>query len=117
MSKKVLVIDDEADVRTFLTTMLRRNGFDTCTAPNGFEGLEVLKRERPDLVTLDVMMPMRSGIDFYRNLRKDKELSKTPIIVVSGLSGRDFSLVKPVAIFYKPIEPEAFMAKVHEVLG
>jgi len=117
MKKKILVIDDEADVRTFLVAVLKKNGYETVTAENGFEGLEIAKREKPDLVTLDLMMPKQSGTDFYRNLVKDKELGNTPIIVVSGLPGRDLALRKPVATFDKPIDPDEFMAAVTKALG
>ena len=72
--KKILIIDDEADVRRYLAALLKKHGYETLTASDGVEGLEVARRERPDLVTLDLMMPNQSGTDFYRNLVKDKEL-------------------------------------------
>jgi len=112
MSKKVLIIDDEADVRTYLATLLKKNGYETVVAENGHQGLEVAKRERPDLVTLDLMMPNQSGTDFYRNMLRDKDLADTPIIVVSGVAGRHLAVRKPVAVFDKPIDPDEFMAAV-----
>jgi len=119
MSTKILVIDDEDDVRAFLTAVLKKNGFEILTAANGAEGLEILRQEQPALVTLDIMMPGRSGIDFYRALRKDRELSTTPIIVVSALvgGGRDMYLLKPTAVFDKPIDPDEFIAAVHQALA
>jgi CheY-like chemotaxis protein len=116
MSKKILVIDDEADVRTFLTTLLKKHGYETVTAENGHEGLEIARQERPDLVTLDLMMPNQSGTDFYRKLSKDKELSEIPIIVVSGVPGRHLAVKKPVAVFDKPIDPDEFMEVVNNTL-
>jgi CheY-like chemotaxis protein len=116
MSKKVVVIDDEADVRTFLVAVLKKHGYDTRTATNGHEGLEVVKAERPDLVILDLMMPNQSGTDFYRNLVKDEVLGETPVIVVSGLPGRHLAVKKPAAVFDKPIEPEAFLEAVRLAL-
>lgn len=116
MSKKILVIDDEADVRKFLTTLLGKHGYQTVTAEDGVKGLEVLRRERPDLVTLDLAMPNNTGTDFYRRLIKDKELGKTPIIVVSGLPGRHLAVSEPAAVFDKPIDPDEFIEAVEQAL-
>ena len=116
MNKKVLIIDDEADVRTYLATLLKKNGFDTVTADNGQAGLEVARQEKPDLVTLDLMMPNQSGTDFYRNMIKEDELVDTPVIVVSGLAGRHLAVRKPSAVFDKPIDPTKFMAAVNKAL-
>jgi len=119
MTDKILVIDDEADVRAFITAVLRKNGYEIVTAANGAEGLEVFRQQRPALVTLDIMMPARSGIDFYRAVRKDAQLSDTPIIVVSALAtgGRDMSLLKPAAVFDKPIDPDEFIVAVQAALA
>ena len=119
MSAKILIIDDEADVRAFITAVLKKKGYETLTAVNGAEGLDLLRQEKPALITLDIMMPGRSGIDFYRAVRKDPELSATPIIVVSALAsgGRDMSLLKPVAVFDKPIDPDEFVAAVEQALA
>jgi CheY-like chemotaxis protein len=116
MSKKVVVIDDEADVRTFLVAVLKKHGYDTRTAANGHEGLEVVKAERPDLVILDLMMPNQSGTDFYRNLSKHKELAGIPVIIVSGMPGRHLAVKKPAAVFDKPIHPPDFIAAVKKAL-
>jgi CheY-like chemotaxis protein len=116
MSKKILVIDDEADVRKFLTTLLEKHGYETLTAEDGHKALEIAKRERPDLVTLDLLMPNQTGTDFYRNLIKDKDLCDIPIIVVSGLPGRHLAVKKPAAIFDKPIDPDEFLAAVERAL-
>jgi len=113
---KILIIDDEADVRRYLTAVLRKQGFETFSASDGVEGLEIARREKPDLVTLDLMMPNQSGTDFYRNLVKDKELGHTPVIVVSGLPGRHLAVKAPAAVFDKPIDPEAFVAAVRAAL-
>ena len=117
MSKKVLVIDDEADVRAFLTAVLKQGGYEALTATNGAEGLEVVRTERPDLVILDLMMPNQSGTDFHRKLSKDKDLGDIPIIVVSGLAGRHLAVKEPVAVFDKPIDPEEFLEAVQKALA
>ena len=70
MSKKILVVDDEADVRRFLTAVLQKRGHETVTAADGREAYEIAERERPDLIILDLQMPDQTGTDFYRRLMK-----------------------------------------------
>jgi CheY-like chemotaxis protein len=117
MSHRVLVVDDEADVRRFLTAVLQQRGHETLTAADGREAFDIVVRERPDLVILDLQMPNQTGTDFYRRLTKDKELRNTPVIVVSGLAGRHLALKEPVAVFDKPIDPEEFGDTVDKTLG
>ncbi len=117
MTHTILVVDDEADVRRFLTAVLAKAGFETLTAKDGREALEIATREHPDLVILDLMMPNQTGTDFYRRLTKDDELGAIPIIIVSGLAGRHLAVKQPFAVFDKPIEPEAFVATVERALG
>ena len=116
MSKKILVVDDEADVRTFIRAILKKSGYEVITANNGAEALEQAKEHQPALVVLDMMMPRQTGTDFYRNLMKDKTISETPIIIVSGLSGHDLIPKDPVAVFDKPIDPDEFISAVRKGL-
>jgi len=117
MSKRILVVDDEADVRTFLTAVLKKRGYETLSAADGKEAFDITRRERPDLVILDLMMPQQTGTDFYRRLTKDSELCRIPIIVVSGLAGRHLAVREPVAVFDKPIDPDEFGETVDRALG
>ena len=117
MSKKVLVVDDEADVRKFLTTLLEKHGYDTLTAADGDQALEVARQEKPDLVILDLQMPHETGTGFYRKFSRSKDYEGTPVIVVSGLAGRDLAVRKPAAVFDKPIDPDEFIAAVEKALS
>ncbi len=117
MSKKVLVVDDEADVRKFLTAVLEKSGYETITPTNGAQALEVAQQEKPDLVILDLQMPRETGTGFYRKFSRGKEFQDTPVIVVSGLAGRELALKKPAAVFDKPIDPDTFIAAVNKALG
>ncbi len=85
--KRVLVIDDEPAVVTYLRTLLSDNGYDTLSADNGRTGFLTAQKEKPDLVCLDITMPEESGIRFYRNLRDDPALAKTPVVVVTAVTG------------------------------
>jgi CheY-like chemotaxis protein len=93
MSKKILIIDDEPDIITFVSAVLEENGYASTSAKDGVEGLEVLRKEKPDLVLLDLMMPKKSGISMFQELRKDEDLRNIPVVVVTGVSevtGVDF---------------------------
>jgi len=117
MAKKILVIDDEPQIVKYLTAFLEDNGYETCSASNGEEGMEVLRKEKPDLVTLDLQMPGDTGTRFYRNMSKDKEFKDVPVIVVSGIPGRHLAVSKPVAVFEKPIDRDKLLATVRETIG
>ena len=117
MSKTVLIVDDEADVRTFLSAVLKKHGYRAITAENGVEGLKAARRDRPALVVLDLMMPKQSGPDFYRELSESGEFADTPIIVASGLAAREAVVDHAVAVFDKPINPNDFIAAVKKALG
>ncbi|MDP8240902.1 MAG: response regulator [Candidatus Hatepunaea meridiana] len=117
MSKKILIIDDEEDIIIFLETLFRKEGYETVTAYNGVDGMSVVKVEKPDLITLDLQMPKNTGTDFYRKMRHDKELSKIPVIVISGLPGRHLAVPKPVAVFDKPIDRNALLDVIRATIG
>ena len=85
--KKILIIDDERSVVTYLETLLEDNGYETVSAEDGRIGFEKAKSEKPDLVCLDITMPQESGIRFYRNLKDDPELGSTPVVVVTAVTG------------------------------
>ncbi len=116
MSPKILVVDDESDIRKYLSTLLEQNDYEVVTASDGNEALVVARREKPDLVCLDLSMPNQTGTGFYKKLTRDKELGGTPVIIVSGLAGRELAVSKPAAVFDKPIDPEAFLTAVEEAL-
>ena len=86
--KKILILDDEPHVVTYLETLLHDNGYETVSASNGKEGMEQIERGgKPDLVCLDISMPEQSGIRFYRDLKADPELSSIPVVVVTAVTG------------------------------
>lgn len=141
MSKKILVVDDEPDVITFISAVLQENGYNSLSAKDGVEALEVLRKEKPDLVLLDLMMPKKSGITMFQELRKDPDMSHISVVVVTGMSevtGVDFrnfmykqtlrdenkfteatGLTEhtiPDGYIEKPIEPEELIKVVKEAL-
>jgi len=128
--KTVLVVDDEKDVVLFLGAVLEQAGYRVVGARNTAEALELVHRQRPDLICLDVLMPGESGVSLFRKLRRDSRLRDVPVIVTSGLSvSRDLQSLRslrledgsllppPEAFVEKPIDPDLFLAKAREVLG
>jgi twitching motility two-component system response regulator PilH len=90
MAKKVLVVDDDPDVRVFNTTVLEENGYLPLEAENGEEGLRMIKAEKPDLVILDVLMPRQSGIRLYRELKTNASLKDVKVLILSGIAQKTF---------------------------
>jgi len=117
MAAKILVIDDEADVITYLKTFLEKNDFQVLTASNGEEAIQVARKEKPDLVTLDIMMPQESGVRFYRKMKKEEDLKDTPIIVISGMAGRHLAVPKPDASFEKPVNMPKLLEEIRRLIG
>ncbi len=117
MSKKILIIDDDPDIISYLKKLFETEGYETLTAKDGTEGFEILKNEKPDLVTLDLEMPNETGTGFYKHLDRNKELKDTPVIIISGLPGRNLAVRKPVAVFDKPIDTEELLKIVRETIG
>ena len=85
MSEKILIVDDEPDIITFLSAVLQEAGYATIGAKDGIEALEILRKEKPGLVLLDLMMPKKSGITVLQELRKDENTSHIPVVVVTGV--------------------------------
>ena len=111
MAYKILIADDEAEIRDVLRLYLEKDGYEVIEAADGMEALEVMKRDKPDLAVLDIMMP---GVDGYRVLRNLRETSNIPVIILSARSsdsdkilgldlGADDYIVKP----FVPLEAVA----------
>lgn len=129
MSKKVLVVDDDPDVRSFVVTVLEENQYTPLVAQDGVEGFEMIEKEQPDLVILDVLMPRGSGIRLYRKLKTHDTYKKIPIIMFTGIAQRSFlksqkaldefkggEVPKPDVYLEKPIEPEELAAAIQRKL-
>ena len=128
MPKKILIIDDEPDVLTFLGTLLKKNGYEVCEACDGVEGMKKVLQDKPDLVCLDLLMPEKTGIKMYREMRKDDNLKHVPVIMVTGIASAtvfsDFrtfiherSIPSPEGYIEKPIDKDEFLRAVQEVVG
>ena len=130
MSKKVLVVDDDPDVRLFTVTVLEQHGYTPLEATNGEEGKKMIKEKSPDLVILDVLMPRESGVRLYRELKADKKLANLPLIILSGIAKKSFlrsqkaltefggdPVPEPEYYLEKPVEAEELAATIEKILG
>jgi CheY-like chemotaxis protein len=126
--KRILVVDDEPDVRSFLAACLEDAGFKVEVAVDGLDALEKVETFSPDLMTLDMVMPKMSGIKVIRNLRKNKKWVKLPIIVITAHARdemgsdqiKEFSALtsglRPRITLDKPISPTNLVNTVCKIL-
>lgn len=117
MTKDILVVDDEQDMRDYLETLLQDSGHAVRTAMNGTEALERVMEQPPDLILLDLQMPEETGTDFYRKLHNHKDLREIPVIVISGLAGRNIAVSRAVAVLDKPLDETRLLEEMGRVLG
>ena len=126
-SKKILIIDDEPDVVTYLSAVLEANGYKSYATGNIKTAMEQVKEIHPDLICLDIVMPEETGISFYTRLRQDKELKTIPVIIISGIVElekfdfrtytKDDSIPAPECYMEKPIDVEKYIKKVKQLTG
>jgi DNA-binding response OmpR family regulator len=112
--KKIVVIEDDPAVADYLIALFEDNGYVTFQAANVKDGYAIVKREHPDLITLDLELPDEWGPSFFRKLTMDKELKNTPVIVISGLTGSQYAISKAVATLSKPFDREELLKIVKE---
>lgn len=141
MGSRVLIVDDDPDNVSYLKDVLQDGGYEILTAKDGVEGLDRARREAPDLILLDLMMPNKSGVRMFQELKADPGLQRIPVVIVTGVSqatGVDFRhfLVRqaegsgqpavsttgetrysrPSGFLEKPVEPEELLKVVRQAL-
>ena len=117
--KKILIVDDELDMRIFLCNLLGNCGYEPIDAGDKDEGMQKAVREKPALIILDVTMPKETGIQMYRELKEHEDLKNVPVIMVSAIDKKTFSFYQkfqgtprhkvvpdPGAYLEKPLEAE-----------
>lgn len=121
MTHRVLVADDEPNILISLEYLMKREGYAVSVARDGNEALEAIRRDRPDLVLLDVMMPGRSGFDVCQEVRADESLRGVRILMLTA-KGRDTDLAKGLAVGAdayqtKPFATQELAAQVRRMLA
>lgn len=127
--KTILIVDDEPDVRTYLAKILEDARFRVVTAPDGEQALQMIRKQKPDFISLDLVMPRKSGHKLLYELRRDKELSKIPVIIVTAHAKDEMGkadlddimknkiLSGPGVYLEKPVDPSDYVRHVRQVLG
>ena len=117
---KILLVDDEPNILEILEFNLRKEGFEVATASNGEQGLKLARKLRPDLIVLDIMMPIMDGVEVCRQLRADTDFDNT---VITFLTAReeDYSQIAALDIggddyITKPIRPRVLISRVKALL-
>lgn len=87
--KKVCIIDDDPDLREIYLTKFNQEGFDVSLAVNGEEGLRTIREKHPDIILLDLQMPVKNGIEVLQELDKDEAFSKIPVIVLTNIDNEE----------------------------
>ena len=127
--KKILIVDDELDVRIYVRTLFETSGYAPIVTRNGKEGLEKAKELSPDLIILDVMMPEAGGVTMYRGLKTDQALKDIPVIMLTGIGEKSFShylkmlnlkrkdpIPQPDAHMEKPLDHEKLLELAKKIL-
>jgi CheY-like chemotaxis protein len=121
--KLVLVIDDDPDIVTFLTALLQDNGYETETAVDGVEGLKKTQARRPDVILLDITMPEKSGVRYYRDVKESDDLKSIPVIMVTGVMKEFEGFISsrrqvppPEGFIHKPVDKQLLLDTITEVL-
>lgn len=123
---KVVVIDDERDVLTYLVSALQDNGFDVHSASNANDGLEMIRREQPDIVCIDILMPRETGYSLYRKIREDDVIKNIPVLIITGLTIEHDSIrsaiengpgdaLEPAGFIEKPVNISKFITTIKEL--
>jgi DNA-binding response OmpR family regulator len=120
--KKILIIEDEKVLLDILQKKLKLQGYEVILAYNGEEGIEALKKEKPDLILLDLVMPKKDGFEVLKEINENPELSQIPVIIISN-SGQPVEIDKALKMGVKDylvkteFNPEEVIAKAERILG
>ncbi len=119
---RILVVDDEPDILTFICTVLEDNGAAVCLARSGDEALEEARGEKPDLVTLDLSMPGKDGGEVFEEMRSDPDLKRIPVLIISGKPELRRLLYQrtvqpPEGFLDKPIDEKGLLFNVRRILS
>jgi len=127
MPGRVLIVDDEPDVVTYLSTALQAHGFQAAVALSVERSLQLVEESRPDVICLDIMMPRESGITMYLHLKQDSKTRHIPVVIISGVATEgqfdfrayvpDQSVPPPERFLEKPVVVNDLIATVQELIA
>lgn len=119
MAKRILLVDDDRLNTTLIRFALKEARYEIVTADNGREGLEAVKRDRPDLIVLDIQMPEMSGFEFMNEIKILPGAGDIPVIMLTANENmHDIFFSEGVkGYFVKPVDPPALLKKIHSIIG
>ncbi len=128
MAKKVLIVDDEPDAVDFTKEVVEGEGYTVVVASDGSKGLAAMRREKPDLVILDVQMPDMDGFEVFQEMKRDESLKAIPVVMLTGIREKvgigfsademkDYMGSRPSDYIEKPIDPAKLRKAVNRILG
>ncbi len=106
--KTILIVEDEADLLTFYSALLTDHGYEPITAEDGLACMDMVRKHKPDLITLDITMPRQSGVKTYRQLKDDPDFMDIPVIIITAVGDNMKSFLDGRR---QVPEPEGFMPK------
>jgi CheY-like chemotaxis protein len=127
LKRKILIIDDEPDLLTYLKTFLEDQGFEVACAPDVPSALEMIDEDPPDLICLDLMMPIQSGVSLFQHLGRDESRRGIPVIIISGMNEEAMSnlaegiggiggISERLRFLNKPVNLNQLLRAIHEAL-
>lgn len=120
MGKRILIVDDEPNIVTVVAARLKGNGYEVIQAQDGLAGLELAKKEKPDLIILDLMLPKLDGYKVCNLLKKDSRYAGIPIILFTAKAQEDDKRMGEEAgadaYVMKPYDPKVLLAQIQELL-
>lgn len=121
LTKTILVVDDEEDIRDLVTFRLTRAGYKVIHARNGEEGVKVAGEKRPDLILMDVRMPRMSGLEATKAIRQNPDTERIPVIILTASVREDAVesgfLVGADDYIKKPFSPPELLVRIQAILG
>jgi CheY-like chemotaxis protein len=121
MSKKILVVDDEPDILKVVTFRLRKAGYHILEAVEGEQALQIIEKERPDLILLDLRIPVIDGYEVCKRIKSDDKTKDIPVIILTASVTRDMQAkveeLKADDYLVKPFDPAVLLTKVRNCIG
>ncbi len=118
MKNIILLVEDDHDIRVAIRQTLEMADYDVLSAPNGADALKILNRQQPDLIILDLQMPLMDGEEFLKAKERDDRLATIPVILISAAQPEKLVKVAPKVdeIIIKPLDLDKFLEKIPQVL-
>ena len=121
MKKKILVVDDETQIVRLLSLRLQANNYDVVVAYDGYQCIQMVKAENPDIILLDIKMPMGGGLETFENLRKNKITENIPVIFITAYPSVEVKIqvidMGADGFIAKPFSSEELLNKIRSIIG